>query len=308
MGVTASHVLEPTNLSDFLFDSTNAAVCVVDGEYRIREINKAFAKSFSVEPDLVSDVPVGNAMGCCRSVEENVTCGGSSHCAHCEFWKALERTKIGSRDEPVRTYLARRFYINGRPERKRLRIHAQSFDQDGEALIAVMLDDVTELEANREMIAELAELDPLTGLHTRRTLTTVGETMFQNALRGNLSIAVAIFAIDGLAEIARTFGQEAGNRIIAFAAEALAANTRKSDLLARYGGDRFALVMHGAQPGAIGEVTAKLRAAVERKNMDEPGHIGAIHLSVGVAERLEATLGAMLRKAEESLISSTRAP
>lgn len=306
MGLTASHVLEPVNLSDFLFDSTNAAVCVVDGDFRIREINKAFAECFSVDADLARDVPVGNAMGCCHSVEENKNCGSTTYCTHCEFWKALERTKTENREEPFLTYLARRFYIHGRPERKQLRIHTQGFKQDGESLIAVMMDDITELEANREMIAELAELDPLTGLHTKRTLTTVGETMFQNALRGNLAIAVAIFSIDGLAVITSQHGAGSGDRLIATVAEALAANTRKSDLLARYADEQFALVMHGAKPGTVGEVTAKLRAAVDRKNLDDGGKFGPISLSVGVAERLEATLGSMIRKAESNLLSSTR--
>ncbi len=301
MAYSAPHALEPTNLSDFLFDSTNAAVCVVDGAFRIREVNQAFCRGFSVDANLVADVPLGNAMGCCHSVEENRNCGDASFCGGCELWRALEKTRGTNRGEPVRTFIARRFYVNGRCERKRLRVHAQGFDQNGEELIAVMLDDVTELESGRELIAELAELDPLTGIHTRRTLDTAGEIMFQNALRGNLTIAVAVFSLIGIDRLADESGSGAKDRIIAATARALAANTRKSDLLARFGNDAFALVMHGAKPGAIDEVIAKLRAAVETGAYADSYRSGRVALSVGIAERLEATLGAMLRRAEGNL-------
>ena len=70
---------------------------------------------------------------------------------------------------------------------------------------------------------------------------------------------------------------------------------------ARFGNDAFALVMHGAKPGAIDEVIAKLRAAVETGAYADSYRSGRVALSVGIAERLEATLGAMLRRAEGNL-------
>jgi len=99
-----------------------------------------------------------------------------------------------------------------------------------------------------------ASSDPLTGIANRRRFDHALEDELVRCRRTGRSVAVAIIDLDCFKELNDAGGHEAGDRALIDVAGIWKAHTRKSDLLARYGGDEFAVLLrdcdaHGAAEG-----------------------------------------------------------
>jgi diguanylate cyclase (GGDEF)-like protein len=88
-----------------------------------------------------------------------------------------------------------------------------------------------------------ARRDPLTGLLNRRAVYEMAEHELARALRSGRPIAIAYLDLDDLKRVNDTDGHEAGDELISRFAAALRMATRESDLVGRFGGDEFVVVM-----------------------------------------------------------------
>lgn|GEM_PF-3533363 len=109
----------------------------------------------------------------------------------------------------------------------------------------------------REELVEMAECDPLTGLANRRTLQRALE---RSASRGS-PFALLLLDLDGFKAVNDEFGHLKGDEVLKSVAEAMVQALRKDDVVIRYGGDEFALVIEGSRAEAT-SVFERLRKAV----------------------------------------------
>jgi diguanylate cyclase (GGDEF)-like protein len=165
----------------------------------------------------------------------------------------------------------------------------------------VALHDVTELEDQRAKIKEMANTDFLTGLSNRRYFFEVGESLFQNAKRGNISISVAMFDIDHFKRVNDTSGHAAGDFIIRGIAEILTANLRKADVIARFGGEEFCIILHCKDRDDSYTVVDKLRLLVEQHVFMFEGKKIDVTISAGLTSVIGESLDEMVDKADEML-------
>jgi len=121
-----------------------------------------------------------------------------------------------------------------------------------------------ELRDRAEQLAIIASTDPLTGLSTRRAWDmAITERMRRRGDRAG-SLAVALIDLDGLKEINDTRGHDAGDDALAATAMALRAALRDGDLVARMGGDEFAILVPDATPEATLALTERILAALPK--------------------------------------------
>jgi diguanylate cyclase (GGDEF)-like protein len=145
-----------------------------------------------------------------------------------------------------------------------------------------------------EEISALSLEDELTGLHNRRAFMTMADQRLQ-LLERSRSLCLLIFAdVDGLKAANDTIGHEAGDRLLIDAARALQAAFRRTDLVARMGGDEFVVLADGASEQDVQQVLAKLQNQIDVRNASsEPGaprlsiSAGALCFNAGPAVRLQ---------------------
>lgn len=136
----------------------------------------------------------------------------------------------------------------------------------GKRLIEIegIMIDVTERKAAEEKILQLARTDPLTGLANRATFSERLHLAFSASQRGGTSFAVLYLDLDHFKDVNDTLGHPMGDLLLKMVTERLVANVRKMDLVARFGGDEFAVLqMDVTDPAAAGALAEKLRVAVD---------------------------------------------
>ena len=102
--------------------------------------------------------------------------------------------------------------------------------------------DITERKQMEEEIRELSFRDPLTALYNRRGFITLADQQLKGATRVQRKMLLAFLDVDHLKWINDTVGHEAGDKALVDAAEVLRRTFRESDIIARVGGDEFAVL------------------------------------------------------------------
>lgn len=114
---------------------------------------------------------------------------------------------------------------------------------DGETLLILALEDVTERKNTEAVIWNQANFDRLTGLPNRHMFLDRLEQSLYKAQRTNTRLGLMFLDLDRFKEVNDTLGHEMGDLLLAQAAERLKKCVRESDTVARMGGDEFAILL-----------------------------------------------------------------
>jgi len=160
---------------------------------------------------------------------------------------------------------------------------------------------VTDITDTVELRAR-AERDPLTGLHNRVAI----EERLAQALAEHPSATVVVFIdVDGFKQVNDTFGHEAGDHVLTVLAQRLRSCVRPSDVVGRYGGDEFVLVLHETHVDE-GVIAIRLEEALGAP-IRWKGGTWVPSISVGVARPVDGDDPAtVLRRADGSMFASKR--
>lgn len=140
-----------------------------------------------------------------------------------------------------------------------------------------------ELKALQEELQEQAVRDPLTDLYNRRYLEEIVLEKLSEASQEIYPISVAIMDIDHFKEINDTYGHEAGDVVQKHVANILKKHSRAKDLVFRYGGDEFLILLPATSSQTAYQYAERLRARFEDSCVEYGGEKIAVTMSIGIA-------------------------
>ena len=143
-------------------------------------------------------------------------------------------------------------------------------------------------KTTRDALVVEATTDQLTGLHNRSHLETVADQLLSLAVRNERPISCLMIDLDHFKSINDTYGHGAGDAVLKETAARFACAVRRSDVLVRYGGEEFVLLLPETDsPGAVAMADRlRLRLEADPIVFEQPGHDRVeivVRASVGVA-------------------------
>jgi diguanylate cyclase (GGDEF)-like protein len=142
------------------------------------------------------------------------------------------------------------------------------------------------IEAKRLMdtLRESNLHDPMTGLKNRRFLEEYIDTVVAGTQRRKQQISLLMLDLDYFKKVNDTHGHDAGDAILKALAAVLRQQVRAADLVIRFGGEEFLVILQDTELGDGDEVGEKIRAAVEATKFQVPGGVLQKTISIGVAD------------------------
>jgi diguanylate cyclase (GGDEF)-like protein/PAS domain S-box-containing protein len=167
------------------------------------------------------------------------------------------------------------------------------------------------LRAAFEHAQYLAHTDALTGVNNRRYLFELAAHEFDVARRYQQPLAVIMFDLDHFKQINDTFGHATGDRMLERVTQIARAQLRDVDLIGRYGGEEFVIVlpMTGAQQAYL--LAERIRAGVAELRVETGTRPAAVTLSIGIAETIHApqdeSVDNVIHRADEAMYAAKQA-
>lgn len=118
------------------------------------------------------------------------------------------------------------------------------------------------IERTQRALEAASSNDALTGLLNRRGLVERAEGLFRSLARGRGPVAVLFADVDGFKSVNDAYGHDAGDEVLKRVAHAITATVRASDLVCRFGGDEFVVIMPETDLDQASVVAKRLQAVV----------------------------------------------
>ncbi len=169
---------------------------------------------------------------------------------------------------------------------------------------------ITRINANLELldlftqIKDMANKDFLTGLYNRRYFFDAGKPIFSKNRRKKHSVAVATIDIDKFKKINDTYGHHIGDIAIKEVKTILEARLRKSDLIARFGGEEFCILLEGISQENTEIVFERIRQSFEVNKIKVSKNTITYTVSIGISFGLAKNLDEMIKLSDQALYHS----
>jgi len=142
---------------------------------------------------------------------------------------------------------------------------------------------ISEIEALQAKLKEQAIRDPLTGLYNRRYLQEALERELHKAQRDVLPLSLVLMDLDRFKNCNDTYGHKAGDLVLQALADMLCETTRKEDIICRYGGEEFLVVLPGTQAEIASQRTELWRQKFQEQCVSIDDMEISMTLSAGIA-------------------------
>ena len=256
-----------------IFDSIHDPFSIVDRDYRIVKLNAAYAR-------LRNRLP-GDLQG--EKCYE-VLCKGNSVCEGCAVERTFRLKKPCTKEKVIMSPDVPETWIDISTypifDRNRNITHVIEYARD--VTVRKKAEEEKKLLLNN--LNHLSTTDGLTGLFNRRALTDILQHEIERAERYVSDLSLLLCDIDKFKSVNDTYGHAAGDKALQAVAESLKIALRKSDILGRYGGDEFMIILPETSLDGAKKLAEKIRGAVNEISLELPMHQRiSLSVSVGVA-------------------------
>ncbi|MDP2144201.1 MAG: GGDEF domain-containing protein [Gallionella sp.] len=141
------------------------------------------------------------------------------------------------------------------------------------------------IEAKRLMdtLRESNLRDAMTGLHNRRFLEEYIDTLVASNQRRNSHVSIMMLDLDYFKVVNDTHGHDAGDTVLKALTKVMVQSVRASDIVIRYGGEEFMIILPDTSGDQAESVAEKIRLAVEALKIQLPGTMLSKTISIGLA-------------------------
>jgi diguanylate cyclase (GGDEF)-like protein/PAS domain S-box-containing protein len=185
-------------------------------------------------------------------------------------------------------------------------VHARVIKSENKEYILSVGRDITERRQVEKQLTHMATHDPLTGLPNRMLFHDRLATALENTRRSMKRLAVMILDLDGFKVINDTLGHTAGDHLLIMVSERLRSILRKSDTIARMGGDEFMILVTDINTADnIGLIAQKV-LNVFKEPFVLDGQQTGVTVSIGIAVYPEdgETSGTLIQNADKSMYAA----
>lgn len=256
-----------------IWETATDAVVLLDSSATLQEANPAFFQTYGYTPAQVQGKPIYQLLG----TEQR------------ERMQATYKQLFISPHPQLRLEFEL-LHADGTP--RTVEAHLDFLEQDGKrtTLLAVIRDMTarkqieTELQTINRRLHELANRDGLTNVFNRRYLDETLPREIMRATRHNTGVGIILIDLDHFKQVNDTHGHAGGDSVLRIVAEFLQAQVRGEDLVYRYGGEEFVLMLPGANRSATLQRAQQIHTALAQLPIQiSPGVSTSVTGSIGVA-------------------------
>lgn len=199
-------------------------------------------------------------------------------------------------------------FVNGARVRERALKEGDKVQFGPDTILKYTVQDLLEETTHRELY-DSAVKDALTGLYNRRYFNHRFEIEHAHSTRHARPLAVLLLDLDEFKQVNDTWGHQTGDRVLKAVAAILTRTVRRGDVVARIGGEEFALLLRECGAVAARVLAERIRSEVEALRLPSASASIQTTLSVGLAVfdgQQPADPQALLRSADERLYEAKR--
>ena len=180
---------------------------------------------------------------------------------------------------------------------------------DDEPAYCMIIRDITDKREASETHRRATTCDHLTGIANRRAFFDAAETELERWHRWPRKLSLVMFDADHFKRVNDTHGHPAGDAVLRHLAVLLSATFRQVDVVARVGGEEFAVLLPSTDAEGAAAVAERLRLAVESQAVEVDGVPIRCTISAGVATMHAdvADLDALMKRADQALYAAKAA-
>lgn len=180
-----------------------------------------------------------------------------------------------------------------------LNIHNKPFISGGEKQAIIIIDDLTERKKLESHLTSLSFTDTLTGVFNRRYFKQKAEEEIMQARQLHRSFSIIMLDLDNFKEINDNFGHEIGDVALKTITQSIMKEIRKTDTLARWGGEEFVIVLTDISCQQAVNIAEKLRQHLMKTDIPTAGSVTA---SFGITAYQDGdTVDDLIRRADRML-------
>lgn len=170
--------------------------------------------------------------------------------------------------------------------------------------------EIQERERAETILARLAMLDPLTGLYNRRQFFASSTDELDRAVRFQHPLSALMMDVDHFKQVNDRFGHLVGDQVLGQVAETIRSGLREMDIIGRFGGEEFAVVLPRTDANSGLVVADRIRQSIAEREFSSGSERFHVTVSIGVADRAAGpgdNLDALLRRADQALYAAKQA-
>lgn len=176
-------------------------------------------------------------------------------------------------------------------------LHASYVREVG--LIRIYALDITQRKRAEAEIRYLATTDSLTGIANRRAFSAILAREVERAKRYGIPLSLAMYDIDNFKRVNDGFGHDTGDNVLQDITALVKKNIRTNDVVARWGGEEFMVLMPQTDLAAAGNAAEKLRQEIAQHRFDK---VNSLTVSFGLAAyEAQDDLNSLLKRVDDAL-------